>query len=520
MANEDNLLNQINHIVVLMLENRSFDNVLGWLYDKDNKPPFDKVPRGQEFAGLSGATHCNPRPHKKGVACVGKGTVMTDPFPDPNEPYDHVFTQMFNKRYSKDCIPNTTKVPTMDGFVIDYANAIKTAGEPKKGCSKILSSIFKSSGLMAIDPGIIMNCFTPDRLPVMNGLANAYAVCDHWFSSVPTQTFPNRSFVHAATSSGYVYNMWTVKSDPFEDGILINKTPTIYNLLEKSDISWRIYYGGPLLLCNALIIQERLWEFAPLGNRFFPMTQFLEDAKQPGGLPSYTFIEPNMMCSKKYGPENDMHPAYAVTDTGAPTDVRYGEVLVHTVYEALKKSPDWNSTLLVITFDEHGGCYDHVPPESGCKSPDGVIIPANKPGGSGFNFERYGVRVPAVLVSPLIEQGTVCDKVFDHTSIIKSVSNRWLKGQHLTERDKHACDLSDLLTLSQPRTDNPEFMMDLAPPFTGCGDSLLSDLHRHLLHAAKNFVEKTTGEFVDISHVHTTEQAVAMLDDLESKVRP
>src|SRR5664279_4316765 len=106
MANSDNPLDQINHIVVLMLENRSFDNVLGWLYDADNQPPFDQVPRGQSFAGLSGAQYCNPRPGG-GEACAGKGTVMTDPFPDPNEPYDHVFTQMFNKVYPKDKIPNT-----------------------------------------------------------------------------------------------------------------------------------------------------------------------------------------------------------------------------------------------------------------------------------------------------------------------------------------------------------------------------------------------------------------------------
>jgi phospholipase C len=249
------------------------------------------------------------------------------------------------------------------------------------------------------------------------------------------------------------------------------------------------------------------------------MTQFLEDAKQPGGLASYTFIEPNMLCSKKYGPENDMHPAYAITDTGAPTDVRYGESLVHTVYEALRESPDWDSTLLVITFDEHGGCYDHVPPSPACVSPDGIIIPADAPGGSGFNFKRYGVRVPAVLVSPLIEQGTVCNTVFDHTSIIRTVANRWLDGQHLTERDREASDVGELLTLSQQRGDDPQFMLDLVPPFNGCGVNPLSDLHRHLLAASKHFVEKTTSEVVDLTHVHTTEQAVAMLDDLESKVR-
>lgn len=531
MADSSPLLNQIDHIVVLMLENRSFDNVLGWLYDPQNKPPFDKVPRDQPFAGLSGKKWCNPRPPVPlrppgpssrpvpGEACAARGTVMTDPFPDPNEPYDHVFTQMFNKVHPKDKIPNTTDVPTMDGFVNDYFNAIQTAGAPKKGCSRILSSIFRSSGMMAYDPGIIMNCFAPDRLPVMNGLAHAYAVCDHWYSSVPTQTFPNRSFVHAATSSGYVYNTWSTGPHAWDIGALINKTPTIYNKLEEAGVSWRIYYGGPFLLCNALMIQDQLWQFVPFDRHFFHMTQFLEDAKREGGLAAYTFIEPNMMCSRKYGPENDMHPAYAVFDTGAPTDVRYGEELVHTVYEALRKSPDWKNTLLVITFDEHGGTYDHVPPEPGCKSPDGVIVRADQPGGSGFDFKRYGVRVPTVLVSPLIKQGTVCNTVLDHTSIIRTVENRWLgKDVYLTERDKLATDVSEVLTDGLD-LDRPEITPNPVPLFTGCDAQPLSGLHRDLLVAAAKQVERHTGESLDLASIITTEHAVAALDAMENRVR-
>jgi phospholipase C len=521
MSNSSPLLNQIDHIVVLMLENRSFDNVLGWLYDKDNQEPFKHVPPGQTFEGLSGAPHCNPRPDK-GETCVGKGTDMTAPFPDPNEPYDHVYTQMFNEVADRDKIPNRTDAPPMIGFVNDYANAIATANLPKKGCSKILSEIFKSSIPMAKDPGIIMDCFTPASLPVMNGLANAYAVCDHWFSSVPTQTFPNRSFVHAGTSSGYVYNMWSTGDHPWDIGVLINNTPTIYHLLEKAGISWRIYYGGPLFLCNALLIQERLWEFVPDDTHFFPMKQFLEDAKKKSGLPAYTFIEPNMLCSEEYGPENDMHPAYAMTDTGQPTDVRYGELLVHTVYDALLSSPDWNNTLLVIVFDEHGGTYDHVPPAPACVSPDGIIIPGDEPkrGGSGFDFKRYGVRVPAVLISPLIKRGTVCNTVFDHTSILRTVANRWLgEDVYLTQRDRLANDLSEVLTLSEPDLDRPTITPNPVPLFQGCRAVPLSEMHRQMLVAAKQHLERAMGQPVDISQVQTTEQAVALMQQLESDVR-
>lgn len=519
MSTSENALNRIDHIVVLMMENRSFDNVLGWLYDPENKPPFDKVPRGQTFEGVSGKRLCNPRPGG-GEACVGKGTSMIDPFPDPNEPYDHVYAQMYNDHTQPNPIPNKTTPPSMDGFVIDYAEAIAASGATKKGCSSILSSLFRGRSPMATDPGVIMNCFTPESLPVINGLANAYAVCDHWFSSVPTQTFPNRSFVHAATSSGYVVNGWKTGPHPWDIGYLLNKTDTIYNLLSRAHIDWRIYYGSAFLLCNALMTQDKLWEYVPLNRHFFPMAQFLEDAKKPGGLPSYTFIEPNMLCSREYGPENDMHPAFAITSTGTATNVLYGEELIYTIYKALLESPDWNSTLFVIAFDEHGGCYDHVPtPPPHAKAPDDRTIAPGQPGYSGFDFKRYGVRVPAVLISPWIEQGTVCNTVFDHTSVIRTVSKRWLDGQHLTERDRHANDLSEILTRTSARDDRPNFKPNPPPPFHGCGAQLLSDLQRDMVAAAADRVKTFTAETIDLDSIVTTEDAVSALDAKEGIVR-
>lgn len=531
MSNSSPLLNQIDHIVVLMLENRSFDNVLGWLYDPENKPPFDKVPRDQPFAGLSGKKWCNPRPpiplrppgsgskSGAGEACAARGTVMTDPYPDPHEPYNYVYTQMFNEICSKDDIPNRTDTPSMQGFVNDYADAIKKAGKVKSGCSRILASLFKSDVPMDTDPGIIMNGFAPASLPVINGLANAYAVCDHWFSSVPTQTFPNRSFVHASTSSGYVYNKWKTGEHPWDIGILINKTPTIYNLLEKAGISWRIYYGSSLLLCNALLIQDQLWELAPFDDRISSFRKFKQDAKE-GNLPSYTFIEPNFMCSGKYGPENDMHPAYAAFDTGNPTNALYGDSLIWEVYQALLNGPHWDRTLFVITFDEHGGTFDHVGPQPPLPvSPDGVIVPASEPGGSGFDFQRYGVRVPAVLVSPMIKQGTVCNTIFDHTSIIRTVANRWLGPDvFLTQRDKLANDVSEVLTQS-PDLNRPEITPNPVPPFTGCSAQRLSGLHLDMLAAAAHQAAKHTGETIELDPIITTDDAVAALDALEEKVR-
>jgi phospholipase C len=519
MPNDDGALSRIDHIVVLMMENRSFDNVLGWLYDPDNKPPFDKVPHGQKFEGVSGKQLFNLRPDGSEVY-VGKGTSMIDPYPDPNEPYDDVYAQMYNDHSHPNPIPNPTASPDMKGFVINYASAIKAAGAPQQGCSRILSALFRGTSPMAFDPGVIMNCFTPDRLPVVSGLANAYGVCDHWFSSVPTQTFPNRSFVHAATSSGYVTNGWKTGPHAWDIGYLLNKTDTVYNLLSRAGIDWRIYHGGPFLLCNALMIQDKLWEYVPLNRHFFPMAQFWEDAKRPGGLPSYTFIEPNMLCSRKYGPENDMHPAFAITETGAATNVLYGEELIFEIYQALLQSPDWNSTLLIITFDEHGGTYDHVPtPPPAAVAPDNRSIPPSAPGFSGFDFKRFGVRVPAVLVSPWIKQGTVCNTTFDHTSIIKTVSNRWLGGQHLTERDRKAQDLSELLSGTTARADTPDVKPNPPPPFHGCGAHPLSDAQRQLIKAAADHVKRYTGEEIELNSLVTTEDAVTALDAREEMVK-
>lgn len=508
MTVQNSNLDKIEHIVVLMMENRSFDNVLGWLYDPDNPPPFNKKPNGT-YNGVNSAMS-NPGTDGKPVY-VAKGTDTTAPYPDPNEPYEFVYRQMYSEPPTPP-IPNTTTTPAMEGFVIDYANAIATADAEAKA---------KGKPPFDVDPGVIMNCFAPSALPVINGLAQSYAVCDNWFSSVPTQTFPNRSFIHAATSSGNVYNTWKTGPHLWDVGVFINKTPTIYNLLEENGVSWKIYHGGPLLLCNALIIQEQLWEFAFTGNRFFPYEQFLTDVKTPGALPAYTFIEPNMMCSSKYGPENDMHPAYAIFEHGPPTNALYGDKLIYDIYTALRNSDYWDKTLFLITFDEHGGCFDHFPtPPPPTVSPDGVVIPYTNGhnGGSGFDFTRFGVRVPAVLVSPWIEEGTICHTQFDHTSVIRTVSEKWLGGQNLTKRDAAANCVSGVLSLSTPRTDNPPITPVPPPAFTGCGDQSLSPLQRDLLAAAAVFTAHKTKSLLDLNALDTKDKAVTALDNISEEL--
>jgi phospholipase C len=479
MGNLDN----INHIVVLMMENRSFDNVLGWLYpDNDN------------FYGVNGSMFNLDKEGNQHF--VTQGTDGTMPYPDPNEPYEFVYEQMFNEPPTMP-IPMMTGVePNMQGFVVDYQNALDAA---------------PGSGTQA---GAIMNCFTPETLPVINALAKNYAVCDQWFCSVPSETFPNRSFLHAGTSSGNVYNNW--KDDWHIPQLFINDTKTIFNLLYENGVTFQIYTAG--LLSNVMLCQEQMWDFAL--DSFSNFDDF-KTAAANGTLPAYSFIEPNFMCSSLYGAETDMHPSYGVIDTGAPTDARYGDNFILDVYNALRSNPQaWESTLLIITFDEHGGCFDHYPvPPSSPKavSPDGVTIPwiGNATnGGSGFDFSRFGVRVPAVLVSPLIEAGTICHTQFDHTSVIRTISERFLGGQYLGARDKIANCVGEVLTLETARTDNPLITPDTPPPFESCANESLSPLQEALVAAAARFFAVKTKKLLNPDDLDTKEKATAVLDKL------
>jgi len=266
--------------------------------------------------------------------------------------------------------------------------------------------------------------FTRDMLPVLSGLARGYAVCDHWFASVPTQTMPNRAFACAGTSQGHM-----------DDATHSFTVPSIFGLLSKHGVSWAIYgYDAPPMTRGDF--PDTL--SAPDAN--FGLFADFRAAAAGGKLAAYTFLEPGWKATG-----NSEHPNY---------NVALGEQLIHDVYYALRNGPAWGRTLLVITYDEHGGCYDHVPPPVGATPPDAT------PGEFGFDFRRFGVRVPAVLVSPRIAPGTVFRAPgatpLDHTSILKTVEERWLPpGTSLTKRDAAAPSLGGAITLATPRTDDP-----------------------------------------------------------------
>jgi phospholipase C len=388
-----------------MLENRSFDHMLGFLYaDSGNVSP-----TGAAFEGLTGQ-ESNPDANGNPVQVfkidtAGSGAYFM-PGADPGEGYANTNSQLFGS--------GTAPVPpaaTNQGFVTNFDATI--AWDQRVG--------------RTVEPGAaatnIMGMFPPQALPVLSGLARGFAVCDHWFASVPTETFPNRAFACAATSQGHM-----------NDSTASYTVQSIFGLMSAHGQSWKIYgYDQePLTRKNYPDTTN-----APDTN-FGVFTDFTADAAA-GTLPAYSFLEPSWGSTG-----NSQHPIY---------DVALGEQLIHDVYYALRGGPGWNQTLLIISYDEHGGCYDHVPPPSGATPPD------NSPGEYSFDFTRFGVRIPAVLVSPLIAAGTVYrvpdgTMPLDHTSVLKTVETRWGLPP-LTARDAAAPDVGGVLTLQAPRTDDP-----------------------------------------------------------------
>jgi phospholipase C len=388
-----NQLGSVEHIVVLVLENRSFDHMLGFLYaDSGNVSPATKQP----YEGLTG-NESNPDATGTAVPVSAltaeKANVYFTPGANPGEGFLATNVQLFG----------TTSPPagvsaTNTGFVTDFAATLKGIDAHRP----IIPGITASD---------IMEIFTPELVPVLSGLARGFAVCDH------------RAFLCAATSQGHLDDNSASKYT----------SQSIFGLLSAHSLAWSIYG----------------YNIAPLTRLNFPDTTnapeshfgkfpAFQTAAAAGTLGAYTFLEPSWGSSG-----NSQHPNY---------DVALGEQLIHDVYYTLRNGPAWNRTLLIITYDEHGGCHDHVAPPTGAVPPDSCA------GEFGFDFTRFGVRVPTVLVSPLIAPGTVFRATgtvpLDHTSILKTVETRWGLPP-LTARDAAAPDVGDVLTLTQPRTDDP-----------------------------------------------------------------
>ncbi|MEN0084289.1 MAG: alkaline phosphatase family protein [Leifsonia sp.] len=436
-----------DHLVVLMYENRSFDNLLGLLYDEEN------LPEGRRFEGLAFGDYSNPDPAGGPdiPAHAYDGTtdfIMRQPSPDPGEVYPHVNTQLYevvdppsnaDARLRQMLPPYNAPAagakPTMRGFVRDYIGVLRkdTGQEPTTDQYRR-----------------IMGGFTPEMLPVFSTLARQFAVYDHWHCAVPSQTFCNRSFFHASTSHGYVDNGGAEGPGKWFDPK--NDSPTIFNRLEEAGRSWRVYFDDRQLISLTGFIHapalQPYWR-----THFRTMTQFYTDVAE-GTLPDYAFVEPRLLYD-----HNDMHPpggpmteeevAGDIVVGGAISDVRAGDLLLHRVYSAIRsarsaKGSNALNTMLLVTFDEHGGTYDHVAPGAATPPDD------SGPGENGFGFDRLGVRVPAIAISAYTARNTIIHEEMHHSAVVATLSKKYgLK--HLTERDRGARTIDNAINRTAPR---------------------------------------------------------------------
>jgi phospholipase C len=437
-----------DHLVVLMFENRSFDNIFGYLYGPHGSP----LPAGQRFAGLSPSTANRSADGTLVPAHPYTGTtdeIYSQPSPNAGEEYPHVNTQLFGNvdpAGNADALgpsmkppynaPRPGQKPDMSGFVIDYANNYRAANGTELPPDQLSR---------------IMGAYTPAMLPVLSTLAREFAVYDHWHAAVPSQTFANRSFFHASTSSGFVINKGRQGFAKWVDPAL-NNAPTIFNRLEAAGLSWAVYFDESQLISVTGLIHapqlQRYWK-----TNFRTMAQFHEDAAS-GRLPVYSFIEPRQIYN-----HNDMHPPIGkltqqVVDGktvvgGGISDVRAGELLLHEVYSSIKESAAAHgshalNTMLLVTFDEAGGTFDHVPPPS-------AAPPSNAgPGELDFAFDRLGVRVPALAISAYTPAGAVINDGMHHGAVIKTLCERYGLPS-LTERDRTARSLNNAVSLTTAR---------------------------------------------------------------------
>ncbi len=375
----------IKHVVLLMLENHSFDQMLGC---------FNSV-----YPDLEGIDPQSLRTNKDkdGVSFTQQETDELQVALDPKHEQKNVLDQL---------------VGCNAGFVLDFSTEYPES--------------------TTVDRQEIMGFYGMGKLPALHALAADFTICDHWFSSLPGPTWPNRFFALSGTSSGEVeMPSGAQQANPL--WYLHQRQHTVFDRLHEQQRKWKVYYydfPNSWLFLRQLLPQN-------IKNYHHIDTFFNEDVLDEGSFPDFVFIEP-----KYFGQDqNDDHP---------PHNVMKAEKLVADVYNAIRSNPElWESTLLVITFDEHGGFYDHiVPPKT--VAPDENV--------SNYAFDQLGVRVPALFVSPWVGK-RVEHTAFDHTSLLKYLTNKW----HLGDLGKRTASettnsIDCCLTEQQPRKDTIPFI--------------------------------------------------------------
>ncbi|MHB8543373.1 MAG: alkaline phosphatase family protein [Leptospirales bacterium] len=445
----------IRHVFVLVLENRSFDHLLGFagIHGMDaitGEPTHvDDLTKGGPYVNPDPATGDKPV-----QASSPADFFLFGKAPDPGHEFNNVLLQLCGYHRDQD---GQTTVPS-------YPDA--SGRYPPINNSGFIASYFglaQQSGVTPdqIDPERIMECFgsqpgdKTEQLPVLTTLAREFAVCDRWFSSLPGPTWPNRFFIHAASSGGLDDSPSAFES---AESSLLNgyrfENGTIYDRLEDACLDWKVFMGDefPQVFSISGMTDQRL------EGHFQGFTEFADTINDPSFSTAYVLIEPDYGNILPTTPGdftcgNSQHPL---------DDITRGEWLIKTVYETIRNSPHWDDSVLLVTYDEHGGFFDHVAPPSTVRPGDTITDENNNH--HNFDFTQLGVRVPAIVISPLIPAGTIDHTTYDHTSLLATVEQMFgLKP--LTDRDAHARTFNHLFKLATPRTDAPTSLPD--PPDSG-----------------------------------------------------
>jgi phospholipase C len=478
---------RIKHVFVLMLENRSYDHMLGFA----------------EFSGTDAAT---------GEPTTADGLKGTE--------FNCFSERQFKVvRGAPDvCVdPGHSFKATLEQLCGKHAKFSNGGPYPEVNNTGFVSNMAEKRGTDRASE--IMRCFVPEHLPILTTLAREFAVCDRWFCSMPGPTEPNRMFLHAATSGDFDdrpsnFEVAEASTNPF--GGYEFEGGTIFDAMKEADVNWRIYAGD-----NFPVVGE----LDGISNTFDvrDFEDFAKDLQDQDFDAALIHIEPDYFGGLRNIPHfekgNSQHP-----DGG----VAAGERLIKATYEAIRNSPHWESSMLIVTYDEHGGFYDHVAP--------GAAVPTGSTGRNhGFKFDQLGPRVPAVVVSPLIPKSTIEHRLLEHCSVVATIMDLFDVPPLRHARNlREICGLSHLAQLSQPRDDTPERLPQaVVSDVPSSAVAVLNALARPLsdeemiatavrvaaIEEIGTLEPERRAEIVSrVSNMRTRAEAVAFLAEVEAKI--
>jgi phospholipase C len=492
-------LQNVNHIIIVMQENHSFDNYFGAL-------PY--APGSLYHTPGKSNSGCAPDDHAciDGLSCMSDAAGALHCF---NANNDDNGSQVFAFHNTSRCVVpdlNHSWFPTHQED--NYANPDNTIGQSLNNGFVLVNDATEQidNGVESPTDDPTMSFYNQDDIPYYYDLAQKFAINDRHFSAVLGPTFPNRSYLMAATSFGHLTTDDTFP--PVGSTGYKPITGTIFDLFDKNGVTWGDYFQDAPQGASF-----RLFSTTSIDPHFLPLSAFLAQATA-GTLPSVSFVDPNFGLSGT-ATEDDEHP---------PTDIQRGQAYVSQVIAAVRNGPNWKDSVIFLTYDEHGGFYDHaVPPpapQNHALTPDGIAPgqcadlsnpPASEKPGAGAEcssnplsttdtsvkdaialcpamaanpmgaypakcptFNQLGIRIPFIVISPFAKPHYVSHTIGDHTSMLALIEKRFLtaagnKGAtaHLTLRDEYASPLEDMFDfLHSPSLNTP--VTTALPPTNDC----------------------------------------------------